>query len=177
MLKACPMSMIAALLALPLAALAQGQVSVEAEAGLITAPFAVTNGCLCQMWGTNFTQGGRAEYVINLVEPGDYVILATVSSPERVGSLGVNIDAEPTAPGMIWDIPVSQDFTNRTVTWREVASTNSPPHRKVFRLSAGPHQLILRAGEEAGVRLDRISLARIPSPPLPPGNLRVVTTP
>jgi hypothetical protein len=76
---------------------------------------------------------------------------------------------------VIWDIPVSHGFTNRTVTWRsEGTATNAVPHRRIFRLTPGPHQVVFRGGEEAGARLDRIAIARIPSPP---GNIRIVVTP
>jgi hypothetical protein len=167
--------LIAAVIALPLSVFAQGNVAVEAEAGLITLPFVVTNGYIFQAMGTNLAASGRAVYDITISQPGGYVILATVSSPDHASSLVVNIDAEPTAPTMIWDIPVSQEFTNRTVTWRgEGTSTNAVPRRKVFNLMPGPHQVIIRGGDDAGARLDRFSLARIPAPP---GNLRVVATP
>ncbi len=175
MKKASIYLLIAAVIALPLAAFAQGNVAIEAEAGLLTPPFSVTNGYVFQAMGTNLAASGRAAYDIAISQSGSYVILATVSSPEHASSLAVNIDAEPTAPTMIWDIPASQEFTNRTVTWRgEGTSTNAVPRRKVFNLTPGTHQIIIRGGDDAGARLDRFSLARIPAPP---GNLRVVATP
>ena len=87
--------------------------------------------------GTNPAANGRAQYDITISQPGGYVILATVSSPEQASSLAVNIDAEPTAPTMIWDIPASQEFTNRTVTWRgDGTATNAVLRRKVFNLTS-----------------------------------------
>jgi hypothetical protein len=167
--------LLAVMIALPLSLFAQGNVAIEAEAGLITPPFIVTNGYVFQAVGTNLAASGRAQYAITISQPGGYVILATVSSPEHASSLAVNIDAEPTAPTMIWNIPLGQEFTNRTVTWQgEGAATNALPRRKVFDLSPGPHQIIIRGGDDAGVRLDRFSIARIPAPP---GNLRIVATP
>jgi hypothetical protein len=167
--------LLAAVMALPLTGFPQGNVTVEAEAGLITPPFIVTNGYVFQAVGTNLAARGRAVYDITVSQPGSYVILATISSPEHASSLAVNIGAEPTAPTMIWDIPASQGFTNRTVTWRgDGATTNTLPRRKVFNLSPGPHQIIFRGGDPVGARLDRFSVARIPAPP---GNLRIVTPP
>ncbi len=175
MKKASLNILIAARIALPLSAFAQGNVAIEAEAGLITLPFIVTNGYVFQPVGTNLASSGRAAYDITISQPGGYVILATVSSPDHASSLAVNIDAEPTAPTMIWDIPASQEFANRTVTWRgDGTSTNAVPRRKVFNLLPGSHQIIIRGGDDVGARLDRFSIARIPAPP---GNLRVVVTP
>jgi hypothetical protein len=166
--------LLAILIALPLSSFAQSHVAIEAEAGLITTPFVVTNGYVLQAMGTNLAENGRAVYAITISQPGGYVILAAVSSPDHASSLVVNIDGEPVAPTMIWDIPASQEFTNRTVTWRgDGAATNALPRRKVFDLSPGPHQVIIR-GAAAGARLDRFSVARIPAPP---GSLRVVATP
>jgi hypothetical protein len=167
--------LLAAMIALPLAAFAQGNIAVEAEAGLITPPFVVTNGYVLQPVGTNLATSGHAVYGVTISQPGGYVILATVSSPERASSLAINIDAEPTAPAMIWEISASQEFTNRIVTWRgDETATNAAPRRRVFDLTPGSHQIIIRGGDDGGARLDRFSLARIPAPP---GNLRVVTTP
>jgi hypothetical protein len=175
MKKASLHVLLAAVIALPLTAFPQGNVTVEAEAGLITPPFIATNGCILQAVGTNLAASGRATYAITIAQPGDYVIQATVSSPERASSIAINIDAEPASPTMIWDIPASQEFTNRTVTWRgDGAATNLVPRRQVFNLTPGPHQLIIRGGDAAGARIDRLSIARIPAPP---GNLRVVATP
>lgn len=175
MKKASLKLLLAVVIALPLSAFAQGNVAIEAEAGLIALPFVVTNGYVFQTLGTNDAPSGRAAYDITISQPGGYVILATVSSPEHTSSLAINIDAEPTAPTMIWDIPVSQEFTNRTVTWRgEGTATNAVSRRKVFDLSPGSHQIIIRSGDAVGARLDRFSIARIPAAP---GNLRVVATP
>jgi hypothetical protein len=167
--------LIAAVFVRALSALAQGNVALEAETGLITPPFVVTNGYVVQAVGTNLAASGRATYDITISQPGGYVILATVSSPEHASSLAINIDAEPTAPTMIWDIPASQEFTNRTVTWRgDGTTTNAVPRRTVFNLTPGPHQIIIHGGDAGGARLDRFTVARIPAPP---GNLRIVASP
>ena len=164
----------AVVIALPLSVFAQGKVAIEAETGLITPPFIVTNGYVFQAVATNLPASGRAQYDFTISQPGGYVILATVSSPDHASSLAVNLDSEPTAPTMIWDIPASQEFTNRTVTWRgEGTSTNALLRRKVFNLTPGTHQIIIRGGD-TGARLDRFSVARIPAPP---SSLRIVATP
>ena len=65
---------------------------------------------------------------------------------------------------MIWDIPVCSTLTSRTVSWRgngngDPASSQYSP--KVFTLSAGTHQLIIR-GREANTTLGTISIAAAP---------------
>jgi len=65
---------------------------------------------------------------------------------------------------MIWDIPVSTNLTSRTVSWRgkgngDPASAEFLP--KVFTLSAGTHQLIIR-GHEANTALGTIRIAATP---------------
>ena len=111
------------------------------------------------------TNGGRAAYAFNIVNAGDYLVSALVSAPSlSQNSFYVNIDAEPTDPLMSWDIPVSTGLTSRTVSWRgngngDPASAQYSP--KVFTLSAGTHQLIIR-GQEAATILGAISIAATP---------------
>ena len=109
-------------------------------------------------------QGGRALYTFSVTTPGDYVLSAVVNCPdESSNSFFVNIDAEPSS-AMIWDIPVTSGFENRTATWRPETTPN------VWTLSAGSHQLIIR-GREANAILGQITLA---IPPGAPEGLRVV---
>lgn len=137
-----------------------------ADSGTISAPFFATNGIILQSLTTGVTDGGRAAYSFNILNAGDYLVSAMVSAPdERQNSLYVNIDAEPTDPLMIWDIPVSPVLTSRTVSWRgngteDPSSSQYIP--KVFTLSSGSHQLIIR-GREANVSLGTISIT--PAPP------------
>jgi hypothetical protein len=66
---------------------------------------------------------------------------------------------------MIWDIPVGTGFVNRTVSWRGNGNgipTSSQYIPKVFTLSAGTHQLIIR-GREANTRLGTISITAAPA--------------
>jgi len=175
MKRASSITLAAGLFALPLALCAQGNLTIEAGEGLVTLPLVVTNGCLAQTCVTNFSQGGRAAYSVTISQPGNYVLLVTVSSPEHASSLAVNVDAEPTSPDMVWDVPVSQEFTNRIVTWRlQNASPDASPQRSVFSLAPGSHQVIFRGGDGAVPRLARFSVVRIPAAP---GGLRVLAGP
>jgi hypothetical protein len=136
-----------------------------ADSGAISAPFVATNGTVFQPITTGVTNGGRAAYAFNIVNAGDYLVSALVSAPSlSQNSFYVNIDAEPTNPLMSWDIPVSTGLTSRTVSWRgngngDPASAQYSP--KVFTLSAGAHQLIIR-GQEAATILGAISIAATP---------------
>jgi hypothetical protein len=136
-----------------------------ADSGVISAPFVATNGTVFQSVATEVTNGGLAVYSFDIVNAGNYLVSAMVDAP-AVGenSLYVNIDAEPTDPLMIWDIPVTTGLTSRTVSWRgngtgDPALAQFSP--KVFTLSAGTHQLIIR-GRAANTTLGTISIAATP---------------
>ena len=81
---------------------------------------------------------------------------------------------------MIWDMPITAGFANRTVSWRgsgtDVSNEFDP---KVFSLTPGMHQLII-IGREANVQLGQITIAPYSSPrpgiPLPPENPRIVAS-
>ncbi len=137
-----------------------------ADSGLISAPFLATNGTVFQPMETTITASGEATYTFNIVNAGNYVVSAVVKAPnDGQNSLFVNIDAEPTDPLMIWDIPVGAGFINRTVSWRGNGSwlpETAQYNPKVFALSAGTHQLIIR-GREADTTLASISIT--PTPP------------
>lgn len=136
-----------------------------AVSGTITAPFGATNGTVFQPAETLVADGGRAAYSFNIVNAGNYLVTALVSAPSQSqNSFYVNIDAEPTDPLMIWDIPVSTGLASHTVSWRgngngDPASSQYIP--KVFTLSADTHQLIIR-GREANVKLSTISITVAP---------------
>ena len=136
-----------------------------ADSGTISAPFAATNGTVFQDVETNVTSGGLAVYGFDVVNGGNYLVSALVNAPtETINSFYVNIDAEPTDPVMIWDIPVGPGLVSRTVSWRgngteDPASAQYSP--KVFTLSAGTHQLIIR-GREANTTLGTISIQAAP---------------
>jgi sulfur relay (sulfurtransferase) complex TusBCD TusD component (DsrE family) len=133
-----------------------------ADSGTYTAPFVDSNGTLSQPVQTGVTNGGQAIYTFNVTNGGNYLVSAMVIAPnDGENSLYVNIDADPTDPLMIWDIPICSVLTNATVSWR--GNGNSDPassqyNPKVFALSAGTHQLII-VGREANTTLGTITIA------------------
>jgi hypothetical protein len=164
------MALAVALAPLVVASMKGQPISLEAEFGEISAPFIVTNGCLSQRVPTTTTNAGRVVYHFTITNGGSYVILARVLSPQATNTLSVNIDGEPEGPTMIWDIPCSNEFTNRLVSWRQgSAGANAVFGRKIFALGAGTHRLIIR-GCGGDVLLDRLAIVRLPSPP---GGLRL----
>ena len=136
-----------------------------ADSGAISTPFVATAGTLSQSVTTGVTTGGRAAYTFNIVNAGNYLVSAMVSAPnDGQNSFYVNMDAEPTDPLMIRDIPVSTGLASQTVSWRGngTADPASAQYRpKVFTLSAGTHQLIIR-GREANTTLGAITIAALP---------------
>ena len=137
-----------------------------ATSGTYTSPFVASNGTLSQSVQTGVTNGGRAAYSFSITNTGKYLVSAAVIAPSGAqNSFYVNIDAEPTDPLMIWDIPPCTTLTTQTVSWRgngngDPASSQYIP--KVFPLSAGTHQLIIR-GREANTTLGTITISRRPA--------------
>jgi hypothetical protein len=155
--------------------------SFESVAGVITLPFvANAGGYISQPSETGLVDGGRALYAFTITAAGDYTIFANMNTPsDAANSFFINIDAEPVDPEMIWDIlPLTTGFENRTVSWRGNGTFDSPQYlNKVFTLSAGTHQLIVR-GREGGAQLGRITIAPVAAtPPSPPSNLQVLAGP
>jgi parallel beta-helix repeat protein len=137
-------------------------VAWEAEQGTITAPFTITTGNPTYVAQTVLTSdsaisgGGRAVYQFDFSTPATVEVQAVVNAPSgSYNSFFVNIDAEPTAPDMIWDVfPLTNGFEQRTVTWRRDGASGVP---HVFNLASGHHQLIVR-GREADALLNKISI-------------------
>jgi len=135
----------------------------EAESGTITSPFTVNGGYVSQSVETvDPATGGRASYIFNISDAGDYMVKALVNA----NSLGsdsffVNIDGEPVSPEMIWDIGVTNGFEEREVSWR---GSGTPAVNefvpKVFTLTAGEHELIIR-GRERDTLMDRITVYKV----------------
>ncbi len=144
-----------------------GSLTFEAEAGSVTAPFVVASGYIYQTSETSVTAGGRAIYNFTITNAGDYVIQATVNAPnDAANSLFVNIDAEPQDPSMTWQIPITTGFEARIVNAQGNGTFDHPQFvRKVFKLTIGPHQLIIR-GREANTQLDRLTLMQLPASPI-----------
>ena len=133
--------------------------------GTITSPFVVnTDNTISQaILTTDPTQAGRAGYIFKVSEAANYCVAANVYAPdEGANSFFVNIDAEPTAPTMIWDVPAYAGFTNQFVTWR-LPGTNAVI-REAWSLTAGTHELIFR-GREAGAKLGQITIWKVPNSP------------
>lgn len=147
----------------------------QAEAGTIEAPFVVSGGGISQPSETGLSTGGRASYLFSVPTAGDYVVNMIIDAPsEARNSVFVNIDAEPQDPAMIWHIPLTSGAQSRTVSWQGGGTYDNPQFApKVFNLTAGTHQLVIR-GREAGVVIDSISIV-VPTQPTPPSNLHVVT--
>ena len=134
--------------------------------GAITAPFVAASGAISQPAYTSLAAGGQAVYGFNIPSTGNYVVSVLVSAPNTDNnSLFFNIDAQPTDPLMIWDIPPTSGIVSQTGSWRGngTASSNSPSGLtaqyapKVFSLAAGTHQLIIR-GREANCQLSTITI-------------------
>jgi hypothetical protein len=160
--------------------------SFESYAGTITAPFATNSaGYISQSSQTTLQGGGRAVYGFSISTAGDYVVAANVNAPDTTAnSFYVNIDAEPTDPTSIWDVPVTSGFTNQVVSWRGNGTVDTSTNQgvgysgyipqyapMVFTLSAGLHQLII-VGREAGAQLGTVSIQQ---PLSPPTNLHIVS--
>lgn len=135
--------------------------SWEAEDGVITAPFSVSDGYIYHTTqATDPLAGGKASYTFNIDTPGEYIIKTIVNAETTSrDSFFVNIDDEPTSPDMIWDImPLTNGFEERTVSWRGSGTfDNNEFVPKRFTLSAGNHELIIR-GRESNTKLDSLRL-------------------
>ena len=147
--------------------IASADLSFASTSGTISAPFYVTNGAIAQPAYTGVTAGGQAVYTFNISAAGHYTVSVSVNAASQdYNSLFLNIDAQPTDPTMIWDIPVTTGFTSKTVSWRGngVVSSTSPSGLtaqfapKVFNLSTGVHRLIIR-GRESNTLLGTITIA------------------
>jgi hypothetical protein len=139
-------------------------VTFASTSGTISAPFYITNNnAVVQPVYTTLTTpatSGQAVYNFNISTTGSYVVTAEVIAPgEGNNSFFLNIDAQPTDPAMIWDVPVSTTMTSQTVSWRGNGTTTSDQFApKVFNLTAGAHQLIV-CGREGLTQLGAITIA------------------
>lgn len=150
--------------------------TIEAESGVISAPFTIADGYIYQPLQTDVTNGGRAVYDFAITNAGSYGIAALVNTPNgSSNSFYVNIDEEPQDPSMTWDIlPPTVGFEYRLVRWRGNGTPNTNQLApKYFSLTSGPHQLIVR-GCGADAQLDRLSIVKRPNAPT---GLRVVAVP
>jgi hypothetical protein len=137
--------------------------SWAAESGQITAPFRTEYGYLVQDTDTlDPSLAGKAVYSFALPTAGSYVVKAqTHIDGYRKGdySFFMNIDADPDksnvwrvlSVGSKFDIWPSNNFWTQTVSWDKGGAP------KVFNLSAGNHQLIVK-GRDSGVFIDYLWL-------------------
>jgi len=127
--------------------------------GALSGPFYVTNSAIVQPAYTSLSSGGRAEYCFTVSIAGDYVVSALVNAPDtNANSFFVNIDAEPSDPAMIWDIPVTSGMASRTVGWRGNGTLNASEFvPRLFSLSPGAHQLVV-LGRAPNCQLGDISI-------------------
>jgi hypothetical protein len=135
-----------------------------ASSGVLTVPFVALNGIVSQNLLTSLVGSGEGVYTFTIDVPGNYAVSATLNAPsDGENSLYVNVDAEPTDPYMIWDIPVTSGFTNVNAAWRgNGTSTQSQFSPKLFYLTAGDHQLYVR-GREPNTQLQSFSIAPVTS--------------
>jgi len=161
----------------------QTNLTVEAEGGTISAPFYIAGGgtFIQQDAMSGLNDGGRASYQFSITNAGDYSVTVFLNAPsEGANSIYISMDAQPTDPMAIWDVPVTTGFQNRVAAWRGSGAFNAPEFSpKLWSLTTGLHTLYIR-GREPGVQLDRITVQRVGGtnqpPPVPvpssPQNLR-----
>jgi hypothetical protein len=151
---------------------AQTGLSFAATSGVITSPLVSSNGYISQPIETGVTNGGTATYTFTITNAGSYVVQALVNAPNAAqNSFYVNIDAQPTDPYMVWQIPITTGFQNEVVSWQGTGTYDNPQFvPEVFNLTAGTHQLIF-VGRESGTLLQTISILKMVQPPQ---DLRVV---
>jgi hypothetical protein len=128
------------------------------SAATITPPFVISGGLISQPLTTGVAAGGSAVYQISNSIPGNYLFTVWVKAPDtNSNSFYVNVDSQPTDPTMIWNVPVSTALLPRVVTWQGISDT-AP---KIFFLSAGTHQIIIR-GREANTQLQALWISSAP---------------
>jgi hypothetical protein len=146
-----------------------GNLIFQPSAGNLSAPFVLSSGYVSQPVTTG-TNGGQLVFPFQTTNSGLFAVEALVNAPNaNANSFYVNIDAPPTDPTNIWDIPMTTGFTNEIVTWRgngAVDQTSIYPQQN-FSLNAGLHQLIIE-GREAGAQLGPITIVQLQPPPPPP---------
>jgi hypothetical protein len=145
-------------------------INLAATAGAITAPMVSAGGAIRQNASTTLLNSGSAVYNFTVSKAGNYCVSALVNAPNSgENAFYVNIDTQPTAPLMIWDIPKTSGFANRVVSWRGNGNgnpANDQYPRKTFSLAAGFHQLIIR-GKNANTALQSISIYAAPPALIP----------
>jgi hypothetical protein len=128
------------------------------SAATIAAPFVVSGGLISQPLTTGVSSGGSAVYQISNSVPGNYMFSFWVKAPDtNSNSFYINVDSQPTDPTMICNVPVSSTLAPWNVTWQGISDTVP----KMFYLSAGTHQIIVR-GREANTQLGALWISPAP---------------
>jgi hypothetical protein len=136
--------------------------SIEAESGVISAPFTVTGGYISQTVTdpTGVANGGRAVYNFTVPTNGNYVITALVNAPDLTqNSFYVGMDRFPVDQDA-WDIlPPTSGFESRMVSYRGYDGTADENHWNpiIYYLTAGAHSLTV-VGREPNTLLDRLEI-------------------
>lgn len=136
--------------------------SWPATNGVVTLPFYSSTNVVVQAYQTlNPLDGGRASYTFTNAA-GIYTFTARVKAPSGAAdSFFWNVNAEPTAPEMIFDILDSPltNFTDVVLGHRgtnDYGSLEFPV--KYVSLLAGTNTLIIR-GREAGCEIENLSIS------------------
>lgn len=137
-------------------------ITLEVEQGTLSTPFTVSGTYVYQSIHTNTDPltGGLAVIPFTISGSGKYRIEASVRAQDSSqNSYYINVDSEPTSPSMVWDIlPFTSGFETRTVTWRGNGTPDANEFSpKLFSLSAGSHQLIIR-GREKNTAIDNVRI-------------------
>ena len=139
--------------------------------------FDIANGAIHQTQSTTVATGSRLEIDFDLPLPTRVMLTGVVSAPDSgSNSFYVNIDDEPIEGYSIWDIPLTNGFESRDVSWRGNGTHTDnefvPMH---FDLSAGAHTLIV-VGRESNTQLEQISIVDLtpPAPTPPPSNSMIL---
>ena len=152
-----------------IAPIVSGSLTLQPSAGNISSPFVLSSGYVSQSVTTG-TNGGQLVFSFQTTNSGLFAVVASVNAPNSgANSFYVNIDAPPTDPVNIWDIPMTTGFTNEIVTWRGNGTNDqmSIYPQQNFSLKAGLHQLIIE-GREAGTELGPVTIVQLQPPPQPP---------
>ncbi len=134
--------------------------NMNAADGNFDTNFILEDGAISQAYDVgSASQGGFAAYRFYVSETGFYQIEGFVrAESESYNSVFINIDSDPTIDYMIWDIPVTLGFQNRTVAWRGNGTFDRSEFApKLFHLNAGEHTLYIR-GREANTYLSQFSI-------------------
>ena len=140
--------------------------SFSVSAGVISAPFILTNGYIFQKEQNDIATDGKAIYAFTIATTGEYIIKGMANAPDDgANSFYVNVDAQPEDPLMIWDITPTSGFEERVVNWRGNGSADDDEFSpKRFKLEPGAHKLII-VGREAETQLKSLTIEPAPAAP------------